>query len=126
MRLLLGLDVEEIAGIFSDWNKGELDTVHFDNSADILTRKDDLGSEQPIVDVILDRAGQQGTGQWSTTSALESGVPTSVITESVVARYISAMKQERVADSKVLHKPVGHVTIEQKEEFEMIRKALYY
>ena len=126
MRHLLGLDVEEIAGIFSDWNKGELDSYLIDITADILTRKDDLGSDKPIVDVILDRAGNKGTGKWSSQSALELGVPQSVITESVYARYISAMKQERVAASKVLPKPVGNVTIDKKEAIEMIRKALYF
>ncbi|WP_434670543.1 NADP-dependent phosphogluconate dehydrogenase [Lacticaseibacillus rhamnosus] len=126
MRNLLGLDVEEIAGIFSDWNKGELDSYLIDITADILTRKDDLGSDKPIVDVILDRAGNKGTGKWSSQSALELGVPQSVITESVYARYISAMKQERVAASKVLPKPVGNVTIDKKEAIEMIRKALYF
>ncbi|EPC81811.1 6-phosphogluconate dehydrogenase [Lacticaseibacillus paracasei subsp. paracasei Lpp126] len=93
MRNLLGLDVKEMADIFSEWNKGELDSYLIDITADILTRKDDLGSDKPIVDMILDRAGNKGTGKWSSQSALELGVPQSVITESVYARYISAMKQ---------------------------------
>jgi 6-phosphogluconate dehydrogenase len=126
MRNLLGLDVKEIADIFSDWNKGELDSYLIDITADILTRKDDLGSDKPIVDVILDRAGNKGTGKWSSQSALELGVPQSVITESVYARYISAMKQERVAASKVLPKPVANVSVDKKEAIEMIRKALYF
>ncbi|KLI74764.1 MULTISPECIES: NADP-dependent phosphogluconate dehydrogenase [Lacticaseibacillus] len=126
MRNLLGLDVKEIADIFSDWNKGELDSYLIDITADILTLKDDLGSDKPIVDVILDRAGNKGTGKWSSQSALELGVPQSVITESVYARYISAMKQERVAASKVLPKPVADVSVEKKEAIEMIRKALYF
>ncbi|BAN74702.1 MULTISPECIES: NADP-dependent phosphogluconate dehydrogenase [Lacticaseibacillus] len=126
MRNLLDLDVKEIADIFSDWNKGELDSYLIDITADILTRKDDLGSDKPIVDVILDRARNKGTGKWSSQSALELGVPQSVITESVYARYISAMKQERVAASKVLPKPVANVSVDKKEAIEMIRKALYF
>lgn len=126
MRNLLGLDVKEMADIFSEWNKGELDSYLIDITADILTRKDDLGSDKPIVDMILDRAGNKGTGKWSSQSALELGVPQSVITESVYARYISAMKQERVEASKVLPKPVANVSVEKKEAIEMIRKALYF
>ncbi|MCT2891983.1 NADP-dependent phosphogluconate dehydrogenase [Lacticaseibacillus paracasei] len=126
MRNLLGLDVKEMADIFSEWNKGELDSYLIDITADILTRKDDLGSDKPIVDMILDRAGNKGTGKWSSQSALELGVPQSVITESVYARYISAMKQERVEASKVLPKPVADVSVDKKEAIEMIRKALYF
>ncbi|RND65844.1 6-phosphogluconate dehydrogenase, decarboxylating [Lacticaseibacillus paracasei] len=126
IRNLLGLDVKEMADIFSEWNKGELDSYLIDITADILTRKDDLGSDKPIVDMILDRAGNKGTGKWSSQSALELGVPQSVITESVYARYISAMKQERVEASKVLPKPVANVSVDKKEAIEMIRKALYF
>ena len=126
MRNLLGLDVKEMADIFSEWNKGELDSYLIDITADILTRKDDLGSDKPIVDMILDRAGNKGTGKGSSQSALELGVPQSVITESVYARYISAMKQERVEASKVLPKPVANVSVDKKEAIEMIRKALYF
>ena len=126
MRNLLGLDVKEMADIFSEWNKGELDSYLIDITADILTRKDDLGSDKPIVDMILDRAGNKGTGKWSSQSALELGVPQSVITESVYARYISAMNQERVEASKVLPKPVANVSVDKKEAIEMIRKALYF
>lgn len=126
MRNLLGLDVKEMADIFSEWNKGELDSYLIDITADILTRKDDLGIDKPIVDMILDRAGNKGTGKWSSQSALELGVPQSVITESVYARYISAMKQERVEASKVLPKPVANVSVDKKEAIEMIRKALYF
>ena len=91
-----------------------------------MTRKDDLGSDKPIVDLILDEAGNKGTGKWSSQSALELGVPQSVITESVYARYISAMKDERVAASKVLPQPVGNVKIDKAATIEMIRKALYF
>lgn len=126
LRNLVGLSVDEIADIFNDWKQGELSSYLIDITADILTRKDDLGSGKPMVDMILDAAGNKGTGKWSSQSALELGVPQSVITESVYARYISAMKDERVAASKVLPKPVGKVDFDKKEVIEMIRKALYF
>ncbi|WP_127848716.1 NADP-dependent phosphogluconate dehydrogenase [Lacticaseibacillus hulanensis] len=126
LRNLVGLSVDEIAGIFNDWKQGELSSYLIDITADILTRKDDLGSGKPMVDMILDAAGNKGTGKWSSQSALELGVPQSVITESVYARYISAMKDERVAASKVLPKPVGKVGFDKDTVVEMIRKALYF
>jgi 6-phosphogluconate dehydrogenase len=129
LRHLLGLSVTEIATIFKDWNQGELDSYLMSITAEILTRKDDLGSEQPIVDVILDRAGNKGTGKWSSQSALELGVSQSLITESVYARYISAMKQERVAASQVLNGPQLKTTFtaeEKQQLIEKIRQALYF
>lgn len=129
MRNLLGMSVDEIAAVFEEWRHGELDSYLIDITADILTRKDDLGSDKPIVDMILDRAGNKGTGKWSSQSALELGVPQSLITESVYARYISAMKDERVAASKVLPEKVNAVQIsaDQKQEMiEKIRQALYF
>ncbi|CAM2826626.1 MULTISPECIES: NADP-dependent phosphogluconate dehydrogenase [Dellaglioa] len=127
LRDLLGLSVDEVASIFSDWNEGELDSYLIEITADILTRKDDLGTGKPIVDVILDRAGNKGTGKWSSQSALELGVPQSVISESVYARYISAMKEERVEASKVLPKPeVKLGELDKKELVEKIREALYF
>jgi len=123
---LVGLSVDEIAAIFDDWNKGELDSYLIDITADILTRKDDLGTGKPIVDVILDRTANKGTGKWSSANALELEIPQSLITESVYARYISMMKDERVKPSKVLPKPVGKVDFDKTEVVEMIRKALYF
>ncbi|MCI1634517.1 MAG: NADP-dependent phosphogluconate dehydrogenase [Liquorilactobacillus nagelii] len=129
LRHLLGLSVDEIAKIFKDWNQGELDSYLMSITAEILTRKDDLGSDQPIVDVILDRAGNKGTGKWSSQSALELGVSQSLITESVYARYISAMKQERVVASKVLNGPKATKAFsaaEKQQLIEKIRQALYF
>ena len=128
MRNMLGMSVEEISDVFNDWKKGELNSYLIDITANILTRKDDLGSDKPIVDMILDRAGNKGTGKWSSQSALELGVPQSLITESVYARYISAMKDERVAASKVLPKPAEFKVdpSQKKEIIEKIREALYF
>lgn len=127
MRNLLGLSNDEISDVFNEWKDGELKSYLIDITADILTRKDDLGTCKPIVDVILDRAGNKGTGKWSSQSALELGVPQSLITESVYARYISAMKDERVAASQVLPNPEFDLgDVNKKELVEKIRRALYF
>jgi 6-phosphogluconate dehydrogenase len=130
LRQVLGLSVEEIAAIFKEWNQGELDSYLILITAEILTRKDDLGTGKPIVDVILDRAGNKGTGKWSSQSALELGVPQSLITESVYARYISALKDERLAASQVLDGPQAanqkFSAADQKKLIEKIRQALYF
>lgn len=126
MKNLLGLSVDEMADIFKEWNTGELDSFLIEITADILTRKDDLGTGQPIVDVILDAAGNKGTGKWTSQSALDLGVPLPLITESVFARYISAYKEERVQASKVLAKPEMTFDGDKKELIEKIREALYF
>lgn len=102
MKNILNLSVEEMADIFKEWNQGELDSYLIEITADILTRKDDEGTGKPVVDVILDAAGNKGTGKWTSQSALDLGVPLPLITESVFARYISAYKEERVQASKIL------------------------
>ena len=127
MRNLLGLSNDEISDVFNEWKDGELKSYLIDITADILTRKDDLGTGKPIVDVILDRAGNKGTGKWSSQSDVELGVPQSLITESVYARYISAMKDERVAASQVLPNPEFDLgDVNKKELVEKIRRALYF
>lgn len=126
MKNILGLSVEEMADIFKEWNKGELDSFLIEITADILTRKDDLGTGKPIVDVILDAAGNKGTGKWTSQSALDLGVPLPLITESVFARYISAYKEERVAASAILAKPEYSYTGDKAELIEKIREALYF
>ena len=126
MQNILGLSVDEMAETFSEWNKGELDSFLIEITADILTRKDDLGTGKPIVDVILDAAGNKGTGKWTSQSALDLGVPLPLITESVFARYISAYKEERVAASEILSKPNFEYTGDKAELVEKIRQALYF
>ena len=126
MQNILGLSVDEMAETFSEWNKGELDSFLIEITADILTRKDDLGTGQPIVDVILDAAGNKGTGKWTSQSALDLGVPLPLITESVFARYISAYKEDRVAASEILSKPNFEYTGDKAELVEKIRQALYF
>lgn len=126
LKRLLKLDKDALAGTFAEWNKGELDSYLIEITADILTRDDDLGSGKPMVDMILDRAGNKGTGKWSSQSALEVGAPQSLITESVYARYISAMKEDRVAASKVLAGPEFNLEGDVDATVEDIREALYF
>ncbi|GEK29227.1 NADP-dependent phosphogluconate dehydrogenase [Furfurilactobacillus siliginis] len=131
MRNVAGISVDEMADIFKEWNEGELDSYLIEITADILSRKDDLGDDKskPIVDMILDRGNNKGTGKWSSEDALNIQVPQSVITESVYARYISMMKDERVKASKALPAAAqqGKAEIGDKQEFiEKIRQALFF
>ncbi len=125
MRRHLGLSVEEIAEQFADWNEGELDSYLIEITADILT-KYDPETGKPMVDVILDRAGNKGTGKWTSQSALDLGIPLSTITDSVFARYISAMKEERLKASEVLSGPEQNEVEVSEELLEKIRQALYF
>ena len=120
----LGLTADEFAEVFNEWNKGELDSYLIEISAEIFAKKDDDG--QPMLDKILDTAGQKGTGKWTAISALDLGQPVTLIGESVFARCLSALKEERVAASKVLEGPKKAKTITEKKEFiEDVRRALY-
>ncbi|WP_153122817.1 NADP-dependent phosphogluconate dehydrogenase [Peribacillus tepidiphilus] len=125
LKNILGLSAEELHEVFAEWNKGELDSYLIEITAEIF-KKYDEETGKPMVDVILDKAGQKGTGKWTSQSALDLGVPLPVITESVFARFISAMKDERVAASKVLKGPeVKPYEGDKKGLIESIRKALY-
>ncbi|CAM3170980.1 NADP-dependent phosphogluconate dehydrogenase [Lactococcus hircilactis] len=125
MKRVLGLSNEEIQATFEEWNKGELDSYLIEITKEVLKRKDDLG-DGFIVDKILDRAGNKGTGKWTSQSALDLGVSLPLITESVFARFISAFKDEREKASKVLSGPQVPFTGDKKEAIEKIRKALYF
>jgi 6-phosphogluconate dehydrogenase len=125
MKNVLGLSAEDFHEVFADWNKGELDSYLIEITPDIFTKKDDE-TGKPMVDVILDKAGQKGTGKWTSQSALDLGVSLPIITESVFARFISAIKDERVKASKILNGPETKRFEGDKEAFvESIRKALY-
>jgi len=104
MANVLGMSAEEMHEVFARWNKGDLDSYLIEITADILSKKDPE-TGKPMVDVILDRAGQKGTGKWTSQSALDLGVPAATIAEAVFARCISAIKEERVAASKQLKGP---------------------
>jgi 6-phosphogluconate dehydrogenase len=120
----LGLTADELSEVFAEWNKGELDSFLIDISTTIFAKKDDDG--QPMVDKILDAAGQKGTGKWTAISALDLGQPVTLIGESVFARCLSALKSERVAAAKVLKGPRKRKVVTGKKEFiEEVRLALY-
>jgi 6-phosphogluconate dehydrogenase len=122
---VLHLNTSELHEIFSEWNRGELDSYLIEITADIFS-KTDPETGKPMVDVILDSAGQKGTGKWTSQSSLDLGVPLSIITESVFARFISAMKEERVAASKRLNGPdTASYDGDPAEFIEAVRKALY-
>ncbi|MCC2928592.1 NADP-dependent phosphogluconate dehydrogenase [Bacillus mojavensis] len=125
LKQVLGLSADELHEVFAEWNKGELDSYLIEITADIFTKKDEE-TGKPLVDVILDKAGQKGTGKWTSQSALDLGVPLPIITESVFARFISAMKDERVKASNLLSGPeVKPVTENREELIEAVRKALF-
>lgn len=128
MRHLLGMEVDKIAQVFKEWNHGELDSYLIEITADILAKRDPVSGEA-MVDVILDRAGNKGTGKWTSQSALDLGVPLPTITESVYARYISAMKEQRLKASETLSGPHHDPKrLEEKQQIwiEKIRQALYF
>ena len=125
LKHVLGLDNDELAGVYSEWNEGELDSFLIEITSKIFTKKDDK-SDHRLVDVILDRAAQKGTGKWTSQSALDLGVPLTLITESVFARVLSSMKEERVAASKQLEGPkTEKFSGDRKAFIESVRRALY-
>ncbi|MGN7358082.1 NADP-dependent phosphogluconate dehydrogenase [Paenibacillus sp. SAF-054] len=125
LKDVLHLGAEELHTIFTEWNRGELDSYLIEITADIFA-KNDPDTGKPMVDVILDAAGQKGTGKWTSQSSLDLGVPLSIVTESVFARFLSAMKEERVEASRILSGPqVTPYEGEAKAFVEAVRKALY-
>ncbi len=123
---VLGLSNEELAGVYTDWNEGELDSYLIDITAKIFGKKDDKTGKD-LVDVILDRAAQKGTGKWTSQSALDLGIPLPLITESVFARILSSLKDERVAASKQLAGPPARKFSGDRDGFiESVRRALYF
>jgi len=106
LRHVLGLDAGELADIFADWKEGDLDSYLIEITAQVL-HKVDASTGKPLVDMIQDEAEQKGTGRWTVQSALELGVPITAITEAVLARVLSSLKDERVAAAKVLPGPSG-------------------
>ena len=122
MKDLLGMSADEMHEVFDAWNKTELDSYLIQITSEILAKKDEDG--QPLVDKILDTAGQKGTGKWTGIAALDEGVPLTLIGEAVFARCLSAMKAERVEASKAYNVQRGKFEGNRKEMIENIRKAL--
>lgn len=124
MKETLGLSTRKMHDVFNAWNKGELDSYLIEITSNILLKLDDE-TGKPLVEVILDKAGQKGTGKWTSQSALDLGVPTPTITEAVFARCMSAYKTERVAASKVLSGPKAEFAGNKTEFIDAIHDALY-
>ena len=124
MENALGMNAEQMHEVFAEWNKGDLNSYLIEITADILSKKD-AETGKPMVDVILDKAGQKGTGAWTSQNALSLGIATPTIAEAVFARCISAIKEERVAASKELAGPEAKYTGNKEEFIEAIRDALY-
>ena len=127
LKRILGITPPDFHEIFTEWNKGELNSYLIEITADVFKKKDPETGNY-LVDMILDVAGQKGTGKWTGQISLELGVPTPTITTAVYERYISSMKEERVIAAKVLRGPEqDNQTIKyDKEKFiEAVRRALY-
>lgn len=123
MRDVLGMKADEMHEVFKEWNKGDLDSYLIEITRDILAYKDTDG--KPLVDKILDTAGQKGTGKWTAVSALDLGIPLTLIGEAVFARCLSALKDERVDASKVLHGPKIMFKGDRKKFIDDLKDALY-
>ncbi|MGJ0516585.1 MAG: decarboxylating NADP(+)-dependent phosphogluconate dehydrogenase [Methylomicrobium sp.] len=119
----LGLSADEMHPIFAEWNQGELSSYLIEITANILAYKDEDG--QPLLEKILDTAGQKGTGKWTGINALDLGIPLTLIGESVFARCLSAQKDERVRAAKILPKPSHQFSGDKKAMIDAVRDALY-
>ena len=119
----LGMTAPEMHEVFAEWNQGDLDSYLIEITRDILAFKDTDG--QPLVDKILDAAGQKGTGKWTVISSAELGIPITLIAEAVYSRCVSSMKEERVAAARKLKGPRPRISSERKAFIEQIRQALY-
>ena len=124
MKHLLGMIAEECAAVFKKWNGGVLDSFLIEITADILAQKDPV-TGKPFVDIVLDTAGQKGTGKWTSASALDMGTPAPTVAEAVFARFLSAVKDERVHASQTLTGPSPEYTGDKQAMIEAIHDALY-
>jgi len=122
MKDLLGLSYDEMYNVFKEWNEGELDSYLIEITRDILNYKE---NDKPLVDYILDTAGQKGTGKWTVLASLDVGAPLTLIGEAVYGRTLSALKEERVEASKVLIGPKRNFEGDKKQFIDDIGKALY-
>jgi 6-phosphogluconate dehydrogenase len=123
LRSIYGLDASAMAGIFEEWNKGELDSYLIEITAAVLRKRDSTG--KPLVDAILDEAEQKGTGRWTAQSALDLGVPLTSITEAVYARSLSGLRALRIAAHQRIRGPTVGPRKAGKSDIDAIRDALY-
>ncbi|RQZ89226.1 NADP-dependent phosphogluconate dehydrogenase [Burkholderia cepacia] len=125
LKDVAGLTNDELGAVYTEWNQGELDSYLIEITSKIFGKKDEETGKH-LVDVILDRAAQKGTGKWTSQNALDLGVPLPLITESVFARVLSSLKTERVAASKILSGPAAAPFDGDRAAFvEAVRRALY-
>ena len=124
MSQLLERTPAEMHAIFTEWNRGELNSYLIEITADIMANTDPE-TGKPMIDVILDTAGQKGTGKWTSQVSLDLGIPAPTIAEAVFARIVSAVKAERVAAARILSGPSVTFSGNKKEFIEMIRQALF-
>jgi len=124
MKQVLGLTADEMHEVFGEWNRGDLASYLIEITGNIMAKKDNE-TGKPMIHVILDTAGQKGTGKWTSQVALDLGIPAQTIAEAVFARTMSAIKEERAAASKELSGPEIKFELDRDECIEMIRKALY-
>lgn len=124
LQELLGLDATEIGNIFDQWNSGELESYLVEITAKVL-RYIDPETDGPLVDLILDSAGQKGTGRWASQEALDLGAPLSIITEAVFARFLSAQKEERLFAAQILEGPPFQYVEDRSHLIEDLKAALY-
>jgi 6-phosphogluconate dehydrogenase len=125
LHRLLGLAPDAIAEVFAEWNRGDLDSYLIEITADLLAQKDPLRPRRFLIDSILDTAGQKGTGKWTSVSSLDLGVPVPTVAQAVFARFLSALKDERVAASKKLRGPKPDYRGSRRALIESVRDALY-
>jgi 6-phosphogluconate dehydrogenase len=125
MKHLLGMSAGAMGKVFEKWNAGDLSSYLIEITADILQQPDPVNGEGYLVDYVLDTAGQKGTGKWTSTSALDLGIPANAIAEAVFARCISALKSERVAASRVLEGPTPQFDGDRDQLIEDVHQALY-
>jgi 6-phosphogluconate dehydrogenase len=123
MKNLLGMSNQEMHEVFSEWNEGKLDSYLIEITRDILGHKDE--NNEYVIDKILDSAGQKGTGKWTAVSAFEMGIPLTLITEAVLSRFLSALKEDRTMASKLLSGPVSKSDGDKGAFIQDIHDALY-
>ena len=123
LQAALGLTHDELHDVFASWNEGKLDSYLIEITRDIMGFRDEDG--EPLLDKILDTAGQKGTGKWTAASSLELGMPVTLVAEAVYARIVSALKEERVAAEAVLKGPAASFDGDRQAFIDDVRDALY-
>ncbi len=124
MMKTIGMEPKEMSEVFGRWNEGVLDSYLIEITRDILAKTDEE-TGQPLIDVILDTAGQKGTGKWTAITALELGQPLTLIAEAVMARFLSALKEERVKAEKILEGPAPEFDGDKEEFLSDLQEGLY-